>query len=244
MLDLQKGTIGARLRSQDMPFTEQGIQPDIIINPCCIPSRMTIAQLFETTIGKAAALMGRFIDGTPFTNVNINDISRILEMYGFEGYANETLYCGMTGKKMRTKIFIGPTYYLRLKHMVLDKIHSRSTGPRQLMNRQPLEGRALNGGFRHGEMERDVQVAHGNARTLKERLVNLSDIYRVPICNNCGEIAVKMKQGEAYYCQLCNKSNISMVEMPYSTKLLKQNLMTVGMNMKIFPEIDQYSTQM
>lgn len=124
----------------------------------CIPSRMTVAQLFETTIGKAAALMGRFIDGTPFTNVNIDDIVRILEMYGYDGYGDEVMYCGMTGKRFRTPIFLGPTYYLRLKHMVLDKAHGRSTGPRQIVNRQPMEGRASNGGLRFGKFCQKVQI--------------------------------------------------------------------------------------
>jgi len=240
----QKGTIGARLRAQDMPFTEKdGIQPDIIINPCCIPSRMTIAQLFETVIGKAASLIGKFIDGTPFTNININDISRILELYGYNGHGEEAMYCGQTGIKFRTTIFIGPTYYLRLKHMVLDKSHGRSTGPRQIVNRQPMEGRAANGGLRFGEMERDCQIAYGNALTLKERLVNLSDPYFAPLCNNCGEIATKMKQVEAYYCPICNKSDITLTEMPYSIKLLMQNLKTVGMNMKLFPKSSIYTKQ-
>lgn len=145
----------------------------------CIPSRMTIAQLLETTIGKAAAMMGKTVDGTPFTDVNIEDIGNVLKGYGFNEHGNETLYCGMTGKKMKTQIFIGPTYYLRLKHMVLDKIHSRSIGPRQLMNRQPLEGRAANGGFRFGENFAKeckckfvlVYVVVGDTLKLRERLV-------------------------------------------------------------------------
>lgn len=232
----QKGTIGARLRAQDMPFTENGIQPDIIINPCCIPSRMTIAQLFESVIGKAAACMGKVIDGTPFSGVNIVDIYNILKTYGFKNGGEEVMYCGITGKKMEKLIFIGLTYYLRLKHMVLDKIHSRSTGPRQLMNRQPLEGRALNGGFRFGEMERDCQIAHGNALTLRERLLSLSDPYLCALCIDCGQIATKLKQANAYYCQSCNTSNITVVETSYAVKLLKQNLMTVGMDLKLMTE--------
>ncbi len=148
---MQKGTIGILLPSTDMPFTESGIQPDIIINPCCIPSRMTIAQLFECVFSKVAALRGETIDATPFNNFDFNEVTDELKKYGFNEHGYEHLYCGMTGKKILSKIFIGPTFYLRLKHMVQDKIHSRSTGPRQRLTRQPLEGRSRDGGLRFGE---------------------------------------------------------------------------------------------
>jgi hypothetical protein len=136
----QKGTVGILLHATDMPFTESGIQPDIIINPCCIPSRMTIGQLFECVFSKVAALRGEMIDATPFNNFDFNKITTELKDYGFDEHGYEHLYCGMTGKKVLAKIFIGPTFYLRLKHMVQDKIHSRATGPRQRLTRQPPEG--------------------------------------------------------------------------------------------------------
>ena len=123
-----------------MPFTESGIQPDIIINPCCIPSRMTIGQLFECVFSKVAAIRGEMIDATPFNNFDFTKITNELKEYGFDEHGYEHLYCGMTGKKILSKIFIGPTFYLRLKHMVQDKIHSRATGPRQRLTRQPPEG--------------------------------------------------------------------------------------------------------
>jgi len=148
---LQKGTIGLLLRSEDMPFTKDGIQPDLIMNPHAITSRMTIGQLFECVLSKTSALQGKITDATPFNKIDIEQVNEIFKKYGYDDNGLETLYCGMTGKKMKVKIFIGPTYYLRLKHMVNDKIHSRSRGPRQLITHQPPEGRALNGGLRFGK---------------------------------------------------------------------------------------------
>ena len=155
----QKGTIGITLKSADMPFTKDGIQPDIIVNPNAIPTRMTIGQLLECVLGKMSALKGHHSDATPFNNYDINEAMDILEKHGFERNGFETLYCGMTGKKIRVQIFIGPTYYMRLKHLVSDKIHSRSNGPKQLLTRQPPEGRSRDGGLRFGEMERDCYSA-------------------------------------------------------------------------------------
>ena len=123
-----------------MPFTEDGVQPDIIINPQCIPSRMTIGQLLECLLGKAGALGGHYTDATPFNEYNVEEIMDVLESNGFNKHGYETMYCGMTGKKLKSKIFIGPTYYMRLKHLVQDKIHARAKGPRILLTRQPPEG--------------------------------------------------------------------------------------------------------
>ena len=135
----QKGTVGITLLSQDMPFTE-GIQPDIIINPQCIPSRMTIGQLLECMLGKVSALGGHFSDATPFNEYNFKEAMDILASEGYDPHGYETLYCGMTGKKLKSKIFIGPTFYMPLKHLVQDKIHARAKGPRQILTRQPHEG--------------------------------------------------------------------------------------------------------
>jgi DNA-directed RNA polymerase II subunit RPB2 len=354
----------------------------------CIPSRMTIGQLFECVLAKAAALQGKIADATPFNKLAIEDVNEILKSYGYEENGYETLYCGMTGKKIRVKIFIGPTYYLRLKHMVADKIHcltsdhevlilcdgnegwkpinkitledevatlnittnvieynkpleihhynnklrnmyefktnnlsikvteehrmlvsndgisyrfmfakdikekmyfktrssniivdkptirlenctvhcltvkneifcvrrnpnsdpiwtgnSRSKGPRQLLTRQPPEGRALNGGLRFGEMERDAMIAHGTSQFLKERLVDTSDIYNMQVCNKCGIIATKMYNKNAYYCSACNGTEITNVTVPYAFKLLTQELMAINILPKIEPEIDEYTTQ-
>jgi DNA-directed RNA polymerase beta subunit len=232
----QKGTVGILLPSTDMPFTESGIQPDIIINPCCIPSRMTIGQLFESVFSKVAALRGEMIDATPFNNFDFNKIISELKEYGFNEHGYEHLYCGMTGKKIISKIFIGPTFYLRLKHMVQDKIHSRATGPRQRLTRQPPEGRSRDGGLRFGEMERDAMISHGCSLFLKERLVDTSDIYTCYVCSKCGLIASKKMDKDIYICHACNKlpenqgeiAYANKVVMPYCFKLLVQELMAIN----------------
>jgi DNA-directed RNA polymerase beta subunit/intein/homing endonuclease len=151
----QKGTCGVILSNADMPFTKEGIQPDIIINPNAIPSRMTVGQLLECVLGKVSSLGGYYSDATPFNKYNIQEAMDILKQHGFQEHGFEELYCGMTGKKIRSKIFIGPTFYMRLKHLVQDKIHARARGPRQILTRQPPEGRSRDGGLRFGEMERD-----------------------------------------------------------------------------------------
>ena len=149
------------------------------MNPHAIPSRMTIAQLIECLLGKICSIKGAYGDGTPFMEFSVDQISEILESCDFESNGNEILYDGFTGKQMQSKIFIGPTYYQRLKHMVEDKIHSRATGPMVLLTRQPAEGRARDGGLRFGEMERDCMIAHGSLQFLKERMMDTSDNYRV-----------------------------------------------------------------
>jgi DNA-directed RNA polymerase II subunit RPB2 len=156
-------------RQEDMPFNKDGLVPDIIINPHAIPSRMTIAQLLETIMGKAGTVLGAFGNSTPFTNIDVNEMTNILQKEcGFEKTGNEILYNSRTGEQMNTKIFMGPTYYQRLKHMVCDKMHSRnSNGPIVLLTRQPAEGRARDGGLRLGEMEVECNWAHGTMFFLK-----------------------------------------------------------------------------
>jgi DNA-directed RNA polymerase II subunit RPB2 len=230
----QKGTIGMVYPQEDMPFSKDGITPDIIINPHAVPSRMTIAQLLECILGKSCAELGCVGDATAFNRINVNDISGILESQGFEGTGNEVLYSGFNGEQMKTSIFMGPTYYQKLKHMSSDKIHSRSGGPVVSMTRQPSEGRSSHGGLRFGEMERDCMIAHGASAFLKERLMDVSDKYSVYVCNQCGLLANADTKKKMYSCKKCNNyGDFSKCYIPYSCKLLFQELQC----MSIYPRI-------
>jgi DNA-directed RNA polymerase II subunit RPB2 len=230
----QKGTVGMVFNEEDMPYTKDGIRPDIIVNPHAIPSRMTIAQLLECIMGKACSNIGCMGDGTPFNGVEVGDISKILKQQKFEEHGNEVLYSGFTGKQLDSKIFIGPTYYQRLKHMVEDKIHSRANGPMVLLTRQPAEGRSRDGGLRFGEMERDCMIAHGASQFLKERLLDASDNYRIFTCNLCGLISPVNPDRNIYKCKKCNNySDFSEVRIPYACKLLIQELESMNIASRI-----------
>jgi DNA-directed RNA polymerase II subunit RPB2 len=202
-------------RQEDMPFNMQGITPDIIINPCCIPGRMTINQLIECVLGKECAISGTYADATPFTSgsINVADgvISRLKE-YGFESHGWETMCNGMTGEMINARIFMGPTYYQRLKHMVDDKMHARAKGQVTILVRQPTEGRSKDGGLRFGEMERDATISHGTARFLKERLFDVSDPFQIPVCRKCG-----ISTSTTTECQRCKGDNVAIVNLPYAS---------------------------
>jgi DNA-directed RNA polymerase II subunit RPB2 len=243
----QKGTIGNIIPECDMPFTKDGIRPDIIINPHAIPSRMTIGQLKETLLGKVLLELGMFGDGTSFGNLDVKTIAQELQKLGYESYGNELLYNGLTGEQLETNIFIGPVFYQRLKHMVNDKQHSRSIGPMVNLTRQPAEGRSRDGGFRIGEMERDVMLAHGMSRFCRERLYDASDKYSAYTCKKCGMIAcyndgtpsrLYVKDDfTVHQCKTCNNTTeFSRVEIPYSFKLLSQELQTINVVPRIITE--------
>ena len=233
----QKGTIGNIISEDDMPFTENGIRPDIIINPHAIPSRMTIAQLKETVLGKVLLHLGYFGDGTSFGDFEVKDMCTMLQDAGFESNSNEILYNGMTGEQLESSIFIGPVFYQRLKHMVNDKQHSRSIGPMVNLTRQPAEGRSKDGGLRFGEMERDCMVSHGASRFTKERLYDASDSFSVHICNKCGLIAPYNDKLHIHMCRVCeNRTDFKYVEIPYACKLLFQELTTMNIAPRIFTE--------
>ena len=245
----QKGTVGNIIPECDMPFTKNGLRPDIIINPHAIPSRMTIGQLKETLLGKVLLELGMFGDGTSFGNLDVKTISKELQKLGYESYGNELMYNGLTGEQLETNIYIGPVFYQRLKHMVNDKQHSRSIGPMVNLTRQPAEGRSRDGGFRIGEMERDVMLAHGASRFCKERLFDVSDKYSVYVCKKCGMIAAyndgnksKMYANSDFSVHLCktcnNKTDFALVNIPYAYKLLSQELQTINIVPRIITQDD------
>jgi DNA-directed RNA polymerase II subunit RPB2 len=230
----QKGTVGIILDEEDMPFTADGVRPDIILNPHAIPSRMTIAQLKETQLGIILLELGLFGDGTAFTDLSIQTISEQLMKLGYETNGNQLMYSGFTGEQLEASIFIGPAFYQRLKHMVNDKYHSRATGPMAGLTRQPLEGRSRGGGLRFGEMERDCTISHGASAFTKERMLNDSDKYKVHVCKKCGLIASYNDINHIHKCMTCgNRTEFTLVEIPYSCKLLFQELITMNVAPRI-----------
>ena len=255
----QKGTIGNIIPESDMPFTKDGLRPDIIINPHAIPSRMTIGQLIETIISKTSVFIGSFADGTSFLsqeNKHLPYGEVLTRQFGYHSKGTEILYNGMNGEQLESEIFIGPTYYMRLKHMVKDKINYRSKGPRTLITRQTVQGRANDGGLRVGEMERDVIAAHGLSSFLRESMMERGDKYKIAVCNKTGALAIYNEHKNVYLSpqvdgpiqfnisnnnvQLIQKSHygydFSIVEVPYAFKLLMQELMTCNVQMKIITE--------
>jgi hypothetical protein len=256
----QKGTVGLVIPECDMPFTKDGIRPDIIINPHAIPSRMTIGHLVECIIGKAATIYGGFADSTAFNNKGskIKVFGEVLSKVGFHSSGNEILYNGMTGEQIETEIFFGPNYYMRLKHMVKDKINYRALGPRTALTKQPVGGRANDGGLRIGEMERDSVISHGAAEFLRESMMERGDKYKLAICNTTGLVAIynpaknifmsPMADGPLqFFTSLDGKEthienitkfgrSFSIVNVPYSLKLLIQELQTINIQLRLITE--------
>ena len=233
----QKGTIGNLIPEEDMPFTKDGLKPDIIINPHAIPSRMTIAQLKETLLGKVLLHLGLYGDGTSFGELDVKEICKELSKNNYESHGNEIMYDGLSGTQIETSIFMGPCFYQRLKHMVSDKQHSRSIGPMVNLTRQPAEGRSRDGGLRFGEMERDATISHGASNFTKERVYDASDKFSVFTCNMCGMIVSYNDNVHIHECKTCkNTINFSKVNIPYSCKLLFQELITMNIAPRIITE--------
>jgi DNA-directed RNA polymerase II subunit RPB2 len=240
----QKGVIGAIMAHEDLPFTASGIVPDLILNPHAIPSRMTLGQILESLLGKAACLEGEIADGTPHRGIHAErqDIKDLMRRHGMDSLGEERMYNGATGEMLKKKVFIGVTQYQRLKHCVSDKIHGRGTGPRQILTRQPVEGRSRLGGFRMGEMERDALVSHGASSVMMDRFLHCSDNYEIPVCTTCGymaEPAAPASEAEKNlthrkpFCRLCQSNDdIVIIDQPYSMKLLSQELNACHIGLK------------
>ena len=224
----QKGTIGMTFSSENLPWNMDGIVPDIIVNPHALPSRMTIAHLIETLAGKKAAITGKFVDSSPFNGLTVEDIASELKQHGFNPHGNETLYSGYTGEPIQAKIFMGPIYYQRLKHMVDDKIHVRGRGRRNALTGQPNEGRKHGGGLRVGEMEKDSFNSHGVPYVINERMMISSDAKKITICPKCQK---KINTG-SHRCTVCGESSTSIL-MPSAADLLMQELQSMCINVKL-----------
>ncbi|MGB9817348.1 MAG: DNA-directed RNA polymerase subunit B [Desulfurococcaceae archaeon] len=230
----QKGVVGLLIPQYDMPFTEEGVTPDLIINPHAFPSRMTVGQLLESIAGKAAALRGEYVDATPFYKEDVENIKLVLKKHGYPPTGEEVMYDGRTGEMLEGPVFIGIVYYQKLHHMVSDKIHARARGPVQILTRQPTQGRSRAGGLRWGEMEVDCLVGHGAALLLRETMRERSDLSRIYVCEECGFIGYFDKNKGKLICPIHkDKTTLKPVDVSYAFKLLIQELMSMGIKPRL-----------
>lgn len=258
----QKGTIGMIFSHNDMPVSENGVVPDLIINPQAFPKRMTVGHFIESITCKQSVLRGMFSDSTPFSKISIQEAGKALQGVGFESQGNEVMYSGQTGEQLDMEIFITPTYYQRLVHQVGDKMYSRNKGPTSTLTHQPVGGRALGGGLRIGEMERDALLAHGAASFLKESMLDRSDKSSLWIDNNSGLQGIVNPQKNIYHAyqsyrtieyvdettDMPTKTQIepssggfSQFEVPFAFKTFVQEMMSMGVGARLIPASRQNS---
>jgi len=193
--------------------------------------------IWSSLLSKVATLIGNEGDATPFTELTVESVSTLLRKQGYHSRGLEVMYHGHTGRKLQAQVYLGPTYYQRLKHMVDDKIHSRARGPVQILTRQPVEGRSRDGGLRFGEMERDCMISHGIAAFLKERLFDASDAYRLHVCDICGLTAIANLKKQSFECRACkNKTQVSQLYIPYAAKLLIQELQSMNIAARLYTQ--------
>ena len=225
----QKGILGILAKNEDLPYTAEGISPDVLINPHAFPSRMTVGMFMESITGKAAALRGKTFDGSAFIGEKMDEVKKVMDATGFKYSGKEIMYDGRTGKSFPVEVFIGVVYYQKLHHMVADKIHARARGQVQMLTKQPTEGRARGGGLRFGEMERDCLIAYGASMILKDRLLDESDKAEIYVCERCGLVAYHDVKQRRYVCRVCgDKAKVSNVSVAYAFKLLLQEMQSLN----------------
>ena len=225
----QKGVLGILAKAEDLPYTAEGMSPDVLINPHAFPSRMTVGMMMESICGKAASFRGKRFDGSAFVGEKMDEVKQVMDAHNFKYSGKEIMYDGRTGKAFPVDVFIGVVYYQKLHHMVADKIHARARGQVQMLTKQPTEGRARGGGLRFGEMERDCLIAYGASMILKDRLLDESDKSDVYVCERCGLVAYHDVKQRKYVCRVCgDKAKVSSVSVAYAFKLLLQEMQSLN----------------